>query len=129
MDSFFLTREEDIRLCASIILPYQKRSLYEYLCELPLNELEEYPKKGYHWWMGRAARSPQALEARDYILHWRRAAVEIRQNLSREFLETLTREELRIYLRYYIQKVPLWAYEDPVRDMLQLLSYMWEDEK
>lgn len=122
MSKYDLLDEEDLRLHFSIMLP-NRVSLYEYLCELPLEKLKVYPKKGYHWWMGRAARSQQALELRNYILHWRIVALDFRKKYSREYLKTLTRDDLRLFLRTYIQKIPLWAYEEPVQDVIYLLFH------
>lgn len=122
MRQYNLSEEEDIRLRASIILPFRKHSLYEYFCDLPLEQLKVYPKRGYHWWLGRASRTTQALALRDYILHWRLNALAFRQQYSRDYLETLSSDNLRLFLRTYIEKVPLWAYEEPVKDAIQLLS-------
>ena len=120
MNKFDLTDEEDLRLRLSIKLPGGK-FLYEYFCKLPLEDLQAYPKKGYRWWMGRAARTSLALALRDYILHWRLAALSFRQQYSRSYLETLSSDDLQLFLRTYINKTPLWAYEEPVKDVLQLL--------
>ena len=121
MTKYFLTSIEDTRLRSSIWLKHQRRSLYEYLCELPIEKLEKYPQKGYHWWMGRAARSKQALELRDYVLFWRRKADDFRQYYHRGLLESLSHEELQKFLRTYLTSVPPWAYEGPIRDALQIL--------
>ena len=121
MNQFDLTPEEDLRLRLSVMLPGRRRSLYEHLCRLPLDELQAYPKKGYHWWMGKAARSAQALALRDYILYWRLAALSFRERYSREYLETLSPHRLRLFLRACISKIPIWAYEEPIRDAQQIL--------
>lgn len=121
MNKFDLTEAEDMQLRLSIKLP-GGRFLYEYFCELPLKDLEAYPKKGFYWWMGRAARSSPALALRDYILHWRLIAVSFRQQYPRTYLETLSSDDLRLFLRTYINKTPIWPYEEPVKDVLQLLS-------
>ena len=121
MYPYDLTNEEDLRLHFSIMLPSGKCSLYEYLCQLPLQALQAYPKKGYHWWMGKAARSPQALALRDYILHWRIKALSFRQQYPREYLETLSHKDMQAFLQTYIGKIPVWAYEGPIQDVLQLL--------
>ena len=71
--------------------------------------------------MGRAARTSLALALRDYILHWRLAALSFRQQYPRSYLETLSSDDLQLFLRTYINKTPLWAYEEPVKDVLQLL--------
>lgn len=123
MNKYNLSDKEDLRLHFSIMLPGKRRSLYEYLCELPLEDLKVYPQKGYHWWMGRSTRSPQALELRDYILYWRLAALNFRQKNSRQYLKTLSHDELRLFLRTYLQKVPIWAYEEPIRDVMHLLFH------
>lgn len=121
MNQFNLTDEEDMHLRFSIMLPGRRGSLYEYLCELPLEDLQAYPKKGYHWWMGRAARTAQAFALRDYILYWRLTALSFRQQYPRAYLETRSADDLRLFLRTYISKIPIWAYEGPVKDALQLL--------
>lgn len=71
--------------------------------------------------MGRAARSPKALTLREYILYWRFAALDFRKEHSKEYLEKLPHNDLRLFLRIYIKKTPLWVYEEPIRDVLQLL--------
>lgn len=81
MDKYILTNEEDLRLRLSVMLPC-RNSLYEYLCELPLEDLMAYPQKGYYRWMGRAARTPQALVLRDYILYWRLCALAFRRQFA-----------------------------------------------
>lgn len=121
MNKYDLTEEEDLHLRLSVILPGKKRSLYEYLSALSLEDLKAYPRKGYHWWMGRAARTPQALALRNYVLFWRSATLAFRQQYPRAYLETLSPAELRLFLHTYIQKTPLWAYEEPVRDVIHLL--------
>lgn len=123
MDKYHLTEREDQHLRFSIILPGRRRSLYEYLTELPLEELQAYPKKGYHWWMGRAARTSQALALRDYILYWRLFAISFREKFPREYLETLSYDDMRLFLRTYIQKTPVWAYEGPIKDVIHILFY------
>jgi len=121
LNKYDLTDEEDLRLRFSIMLPGNRRSLYAYLCELPLEDLQAYPKKGYRWWMGRAARTPQALALRDYILYWRLAALSFRQQYPRAYLETLSDDGVRLFLRTYLHKVPIWAYEGPIKDAIHLL--------
>ena len=121
MNKYDLTEREDLRLRLSVMLPGKKRSLYEYFCALPLEDLEAYPKKGYRWWMGRGARTPQALALRNYILFWRSAALAFRQQYPRAYLETLSPAEMRQFLHTYIQKTPLWVYEEPVRDVMYFL--------
>ena len=44
MNKYDLTDEEDLLLYSSVRIP-GGRSLYEYLCELPLEELKAYPQK------------------------------------------------------------------------------------
>lgn len=122
MNTFDLTDEEDLRLRLSIMLPGGRRSLYEHLCSLPLDALQAYPKKGYHRWMGRAAQSAQALALRDYILYWRLKAIIFRLHYPRRLLESFSSEELQVFLRAHAQKIPIWAYEDPLQDALQLLA-------
>lgn len=129
MNKYDLTDEEDTHLHFSIMLPGERRSLYEYLCELPLEHLQAYPKKGYHWWLGRAARTAQALAMRDYILHWRLIALSFREQYPRAYLETLSPDDLRSFLNTYIHKTPLWAYEGPLQDVSQLLFQQAEAQK
>lgn len=121
MNKFDLTNIEDMQLQLSVMLPGRRHSLYEYLCALPLKALQAYPAKGYHWWMGKAARSAQAIALRDYILHWRIYALTFRQKYSREYLKTLSADDLRSFLRAHITKIPIWAYEGPIKDALQIL--------
>ena len=121
MNKFDLTNDEDLRLLLSIKL-HGRKYLYEYFCDLPLEVLQAYPKKGYRWWMGRAARTPDALSLRDYILHWRLFALDFRKKYPREYLETLSKEELQVFLNTYIQKTPLWAYDGPLQDVLTRLQ-------
>lgn len=121
MNQYELSEDEDLRLHFSIMLPGRKY-LYEYFCDLPLEVLKAYPKKGYHWWMGRAARTTNALALRDYILHWRLFAIDCRQKYSGEYLETLSLKELQTFLNTYIQKIPIWPYEAPIKDVIQILN-------
>lgn len=127
MHQYDLTNEEDLRLRFSIMLPFKKQSLYEYFCDLPLEQLKVYPKRGYRWWMGKVARSPDALALRDYILHWRLAALDFRQKYSKKYLEKLSYNELRFFLDIYIDQVPFWAYEAPVSAAAKLLLN-WEND-
>ena len=120
MNQYDLSKEEDLHLHLSILLPGD-RCLYEHFCELPLEKLKTYPKKGYHWWMGRGARSPQALEMRDYILHWRLAALNFQEKYSYKYLQTLSDDDMRVFLHTYIQKTPIWVYEVPIKEALQIL--------
>lgn len=123
MDKYHLTEEEDQRLRFSIRLPGKRgRSLYEYLTRLPLEDLQAYPKRGYHWWMGRAARSSQALALRDYILYWRLFAIDFRKQYPCEYLEKLPSDKMQRFLCTYIVKIPVWAYEAPIQDVIQLLA-------
>ena len=126
MTQYFLTEKEEARLRATIWLRVRRRSLYEYLCELPLEVLERYPKKGYYWWMGRQARSFQALEMRNYVLFWRGRACAFRQQYTRKYLETFSCEELQMFVRWYIHKIPTWAYEGPIQDALRILDQRGE---
>ena len=123
MQQYDLSADEDLRLRLSIKRPGRKY-LYEYFCDLPLEVLQAYPKKGYRWWMGRAARTPEALALRDYILHWRLSALEFRQTYSREYLETLSIKDLQLFLNTYTQKIPIWAYAAPLKDVIQILNSM-----
>ena len=61
MSAYNLTNEEDFHLHFSIMFLGGRCSFYEYLCKLPLEYLQAYPKQGYHWWMGKATRTHQAL--------------------------------------------------------------------
>ena len=126
MNRFDLSDEEDMRLHFSILLP-SGRSLYEYLCELPLEKLQAYPQKGFHFWMGNIARSPQALDMRDYILYWRSRKQIFRLVYPREYLESLPAKELQFFLNTHLHKVPLWAYEAPLRDAAQILFHATEE--
>ena len=123
MNQYDLSADEDLRLLLSIKL-HGRKYLYEYFCDLPLEVLQAYPKKGYRGWMGRVARIPDALSLRDYILHWRLFALDFRKKYPREYLETLSEEEMQVFLNTYIQKTPLWAYADPIKDVLQRLNSM-----
>lgn len=120
MNQYNLTNEEDMQLRFSIMFCNNK-SLYTYFCNLPLEQLKAYPQKGYRWWMGKAARSPKALALRDYILHWRLAAIDFREAYSKETLEKMSYNELQAFLKDYIEKVPLWAYEELLRDATEIL--------
>ena len=122
MDKYELTEEEDLQLRFSIMLPGRRRSLYQYLCLLPMEQLRAYPKKGYRLWMGRAARSPQALALRDYVLYWRLKELELGALYSYQYLETLSVDSLRLFLNTCLRKTPCWAYEGPIQDALRLLS-------
>lgn len=121
MNKYELTAEEDQHLRFSIMLS-NRRSLYEYLLELPLEDLKEYPKKGYNQWMGQAARTSEALALRDYILYWRFAAQVFRQKYPRVYLERLSYADMQLFLHTYIQKTPIWAYEKPIKDVIQLCA-------
>ena len=121
MNMYALTDEEDDRLRFSIMLPGRRGSLYQYLCQLPLNDLQAYPEKGYRLWMGQASKTPQALAMRDYILHWRLAALDFRKQYPREYLQTLSLAELQVFLNTYLHKIPVWAYEGPLQDAAQLI--------
>ena len=121
MDKYHLTEAHERRLYSSIRFHGGRRSLYEYLIELPLEDLQVYPKRGYYWWLGRTARSPQALYLRDYVLYWRLAAIDFRKQYPREYLEQLSYDDMRLFLRTYLRKIPMWAYEAPIKDVIQLL--------
>lgn len=123
MNKFDLTDEEDLCLRFSIMLPGRRGSLYEYLCQLSLEDLQAYPRKGYHRWMGSAARSPQALDLRDYILYWRLNAMILRLRYPRALLESFSSDGLQAFLHNNMQKTPLWAYEALLQDVLQLLAH------
>ncbi len=120
MDKFDLSEKEDDRL-HDVAIYRNGRTLYECLVEMPLEELQAYPRKGYRWWMGRKAKSPQALALRDYVLHWRLIALDFREKYSREYLQSLSCEELWTFVNTHIQKTPQWAYEGPVRDVMKIL--------
>lgn len=127
MNQFDLTEKQDTLLRFSIMFPGKRHSLYGYLCELPLEDLQAYPKKGYHWWMGCAARTAKGLAMRDYILHWRLFALSFRQQYSRAYLETLSADAQRVFLRTHLSKTPIWAYEEPIRDVIELLFVQSQD--
>lgn len=124
MNRFDLTDAEDLRLRFSIMLPGRNRSLYEYFCTLPLDTLQAYPKKGYRLWMGKAARTPQAFALRDYVLYWRLNTMIFRLAYPRKYLESLSADDLQSFVQTHIQKTPIWAYEEPLRDALQLLAQL-----
>lgn len=98
-----------------------KQLLNEYLISLPLETLQNYPQKGWHWWMGKKSHSSQALELRDYILHWRYFQIEFRKKYSTEYLKTLSKNDLSSFVYTYLKETPFWAYEGPVRDGIRLL--------
>lgn len=125
MNKYDLTDREEISLY-NVVVYRNGRSLYEYLVEMPLEDLKAYPKRGYRWWMGRKARSAEALELRDYTLFWRLFALEFRQKYPREYLQSLPLGEIRSFARQYIQKIPQWAYQGPVQDAVHIL--MEQDE-
>ena len=120
MSKYDLSDMEDCHL-HNVVYYRNGRTLYEYMVEMPLEDLQAYPKKGWRWWMGRKAKSPQAMELREYVLHWRLFALEFRQKYAREYLQTLTDDELRLFLKNHIEKIPPWAYEEPIRDVVHLL--------
>ena len=120
MDKFDLSQEEDYQL-HDVVMYRNGRTLYEYMVEMSLEELKTYPKKGYRWWMGRKARSPQAMQLRDYVLHWRLVELDFRQKYSHAYLQTLSCDEMRLFLNTYIRKTPIWAYAGPIKDALHLL--------
>ena len=117
MIRYDLSDEEDYQL-HHIVMYRNGRTLYEYMVEMPLDDLKVYPRKGYRWWMGRKAKSPRAIELCDYVLHWRIFALEFRQKYSREYLENLSYDEMRLFVRTYMERTPMWAYSDPIRDVL-----------
>ena len=122
MDMYYLTKEEDEELQSCILLPGRECCLYEYFCQLPLEDLKVYPEKGYHDKMGLEARSAKALEMRDYILFWRLAAQKIRKQYSRAYLKTLSQDKLDQLQSAFLRQIPLWAYEGPLHDIIQLLT-------
>ena len=123
MKAYHLSKEEDMRLHLSIQCP-GNRYLYEYFIELPLEKLKLYPKKGYRFWMGRKAKSPDALAMRDYILYWRLFAISFRKEYSRDYLQSIPYDKIGLFVRTYIKKTPLWAYEGPIRDAVLILHKM-----
>ena len=70
---------------------------------------------------GEKSRSPQALELRDYILHWRYFQMGFRTKYSAEYLQTLSINDLRSFVYAYLKETPFWAYEGPVCDGIHLL--------
>ena len=120
MIAYDLSDMEDQQL-HNIVAYRNGRTLYEYMVEMPLEHLEAYPQKGWHWWMGRKARSAEALELRDYTLYWRLFALDFRQKYPRKYLQTLPVGEIRSFARKHSQRTPQWAYQEPVRDALRIL--------
>ena len=72
--------------------------------------------------MGRATKSPQALELRDYILHWRNVKQDVQKNFPREHFETLPNEVLQTYLNTFSCVTPPWVYEDQIKYIMQTLD-------
>ncbi len=120
MIKYDLSDMEDFHL-HDVVMYRNGRTLYEYFVEMPLEDLQAYPQKGWRWWMGRKARSPEAMELRDYVLHWRLAALEFRQKYSHKYLQTLSCDEMRLFLNTYIRKTPIWVYSEPIKDGLHIL--------
>ena len=125
--TYYLTEEEDFALRRSILFPGKVHSLYEHLCELPLEDLRAYPKKGYRWWMGRAARTAKGLALQDYILHWRLFSLSFRERYNHAYLDALTTEQLQFFVRAYSSFVPVWAIQETLRDALILLMQRDQD--
>ena len=125
MIPYYLSDEEDYQL-HHIVMYRSGRTLYEYMVEMPLEDLKAYPKKGYRWWMGRKAKSTRAMELRDYVLHWRLFALEFRQEYPLECLESLSTNALSFFLHTHLEKTPLWAYDGPTKDAARLLFYRTE---
>ena len=115
-----LTDMEDYQL-HNIVMYRNGRTLYEYLVEMPLEDLQAYPKKGYRWWMGRKARSKQAMELRDYVLHWRLVSQDFRRKYSHNYLQTLSSEEIVSFVEANILKIPIWVYSDAIYDGLHIV--------
>lgn len=122
MVNYYLSEKEDLSLY-HIVMYRNGRSLYEYMIEMPIEDLKAYPRKGYRWWMGRKAKAPEALEMRDYVLHWRIFAQEFREEFPADFLEALSTEKLTHFLKYYLEKTPTWAYDAPVKDAARIFFY------
>lgn len=125
MSKYDLSDKEDYQL-HHIVMYRNGRTLYEYMVEMPLDDLKAYPKKGYRWWMGRKAKSTGAMELRDYVLHWRIFALEFRKIYSREYMESLSYDDMQLFVRTYMEKTPIWAYSGPLRDVL---GYLWLHDK
>lgn len=122
MAMYYLTREEDERLLFSIPLPGKTQYLYEYFLDLPLEDLKEYPQAGYHNWMSRAAKSSQAMELRNYILFWRLTAQKVQEVYSYTYLESLSDDILDFLLHIFLRQIPIWVYEESIRNIMQILS-------
>lgn len=103
MIQYDLSDKEDYQL-HHIVMYRNGRTLYEYMVEMPLDDLKAYPKKGYRWWMGRKAKSTGAMELRDYVLHWRIFALEFRKIYSREYMESLSYDDMQLFVRTYMEK-------------------------
>ena len=121
MIGYELSDMEDYQL-HNIVVYRNGRTLYEYFVEMPLEDLKKYPKHGYRWWMGRKARSKAAMELRDYVLYWRLFALDFREKYTREDLENMSWDARQRFWKTYIEKVPMWAYEGPLRDVAHLLQ-------
>ena len=122
MVKYKLTEEEDWALHMSIMLPAAKRSLYEYLCHLPLTTLEIYPQKGWTPRMGEEARSEKALAMRDYIYYWRLKEEVFRIEHPRSYLESLPRKEQEQLLYFYLAQTPVWVYQTAIQDLINILG-------
>lgn len=125
MSKYDLSDMEDQQMY-DIVMYRNGRTLYEYMAEMPLEDLKAYPKKGYRWWMGRKAKLPQAMELRDYVLHWRLVELDFRQKYSHQYLQTLSCQEIQSFVNAHIPKIPIWAYSEAIKDGLHIL---WEREE
>ena len=122
MDFQEMAKKDQVLMGMFKPLPFMPDGLYSHFCQLPMEELKAYPQKGYHWWMGRKARSGQALELRDYILCWRLFSEDFQKAHSYGYMDTLTDRELADFVRVHIDKRPLWVYEEAVKLAMDILS-------
>ena len=121
MSPYDISQSEDHKLYRLVSYP-NGRTLYELMIEMPLEDLQAYPQKGYRWWMGRKAKSSWAMHLRDYVLHWRLFQLEFCKKYSPEHLKSLSLDALRSFINCYLKSVPLWAYDGPVRDAAKLIA-------
>ena len=120
MIKLHLSDMEDYEL-HNIVVYRNERTLYEYFVEMPLDDLRAYPKRGYRLWMGRKARSKEALDLRDYVLFWRLYALDFREKYSLQHLQSLSIAQREDFLNTYLRSVPVWAHEKPLQDVVHLL--------
>lgn len=111
---------DDLQYRLSILLP-NGRSLYEYFCYLPLEELEMLPQRGPSDQLGDFELTQQALEMRDYILRLRYKGIAFQQKYPPQILEQLSDDALRMILHYCADQDPFWPYEAAMRACLKII--------